>query len=179
LDTSRRDYLVLIVTGMVTMFLVGISSPIIPLYAKQFTSDLILVGLTVSGYFAVRMLFEIPFGSLSDRMGPRKPLMIGRVLSIGGVVLSFLASDPVHLILARALWGIGDAAFFCISTAYIASVFPSQSRGKALGAFVSVETIGSFLGQSFAGFAALALGYRGIFLASIPLSLARFPYYSS
>jgi MFS family permease len=157
------------------MFLVGISSPIIPFYAQQFTSDLILIGLTVSGYFAVRMFFEIPFGTLSDRMGPRKPLIIGRVISIGGVVLSFLASDPLHLILARALWGIGDAAFFCISTAYIASVFPSQSRGKALGAFVSVETIGSFLGQSFAGFAALALGYRGIFLLSIPLSIATLP----
>jgi MFS family permease len=175
LDTSRRDYLVMIVTGMATMFLVGISSPIIPLYTKQFTSDLILIGLTVSGYFAVRMFFEIPFGTLSDRMGPRKPLIIGRAISIAGVILSFLASNPVHLILARALWGIGDAAFFCISTAYIASVFPAKSRGRAIGAFISVETIGSFLGQSFAGFAAQAFGYRGIFLVSIPLSLATLP----
>jgi MFS family permease len=175
MDPSRRDYLVLMVTGIMTMLLVGISSPIIPLYAQEFTTSFVLIGLTVSGYFAVRMFFEMPFGTLSDRMGPRKPLILGRVLAMGGVVLSYFATDALHLVLARALWGIGDAAFFCIATAYIASSFPARERGKALGVFISIETIGSFVGQSFGGFAASALSYRGVFLISIPLSVATLP----
>jgi len=74
------------------------------------------------------------------------------------------------LIVARALWGIGDAAFFCVSTAYIASVFPIRERGRALGIFVSIETIGSFLGQSFGGVVASVFSFRGVFAISVPLS---------
>ena len=79
-------------------------------------------------------------------MGPRKPLILGRVVAVAGIILAFCASDAYQLIVARALWRIGDAAFFCVSTAYVASVFPIRERGRALGVFVSIETIGSFLG---------------------------------
>jgi DHA1 family solute carrier family 18 vesicular amine transporter 1/2 len=170
MDVGKRDYLVLVVTGIMTMFVSGISSPIIPLYTLEFTSSLILIGLVVSGYFAVRMFFEIPFGTLSDRMGPRKPLILGRILATGGIILSLYATGAYELIVARALWGIGDAAFFCVSTAYIASVFPIRERGRALGVFVSIETIGSFLGQSFGGVVASVFSYRGVFAISVPLS---------
>jgi MFS family permease len=170
MDEGRRDYMVLIVTGVMTMFVGGISSPIIPLYANEFTSSLILIGLVVSGYFAVRMFFEIPFGTLSDRMGPKKPIVLGRVLAMAGIILSFCATDAYQLIVARALWGIGDAAFFCVSTAYVASVFPTRQRGKALGVFVSIETIGSFFGQSFGGVIASVFSYREVFAISIPFS---------
>lgn len=103
MDVSRRDYLVLVVTGILTMFVMGISTPIIPLYTSELTTSLILIGFVVSGYFAVRMFFEIPFGTLSDRIGPRKPLIIGRVLAISGIILLFLATDPYQLIVARVL----------------------------------------------------------------------------
>jgi len=171
MDVGRRDYLVLVVTGILIMFVGGISSPIIPLYALEFTTSIIFIGLVVSGYYMVRMFFEAPFGTLADRMGPRKPLILGRVLSMAGIVLSFIATDANQLIVARALWGIGDGAFFCVSTAYIASVFPIHARGRALGIFVSIEMIGNFLGQSFSGVLASVFTYRGIFAFSIVLSV--------
>ena len=95
-------------------------------------------------------------------------------MALAGIILAFSATDAYQLVVARALWGIGDAAFFCVSTAYVASVFPIRERGRALGVFVSIETIGSFLGQSFGGIVASVFTYRGVFAISIPLSAVVF-----
>jgi MFS family permease len=170
-----REYTVLIIAGTLTMLSGGMSFPIFAPYVKQeFTAPLLLVGMAVSGYFLLRMFSELPFGALSDKIGPRKPLLFGRVLAIIGALLCWIATDVYQLIVARALWGVGDAAFFCISTAYISTLFPVHERGRALGIFTSIEMIGAFLGQSIGGILVTPLGFRNIFLLNSVLGSAAF-----
>jgi len=150
----------------------GLIFPIFaPFVRTEFTAPVLLVGFAVSGYFVVRMFSEFPIGTLSDRVGPRKPMLLGRLLAIGGAFLCYNATGVWQLILARALWGVGDAAFFCIGMSYVASLFSADRRGRALGMFQAVEMIGSLIGQSVGGFTASAIGIRTNFLLSTVLGV--------
>ncbi|MCX6656389.1 MAG: MFS transporter [Candidatus Bathyarchaeota archaeon] len=167
-----REYLLMIVGGTLTMFAGGLIQPIFaPFVRKDFTAPIFLVGLAVSGYFVVRMLAEFPIGVLSDRIPLRKLLIAGRFFGIFGALTCYLTKDIWVLIAARALWGVGDASFFCIGMTYVASLFPGKTRGKYLGLFQAVELTGGFIGQTAAGFLASAIGFRSNFIISAALGL--------
>jgi len=165
LNPETREYILMIVGGTMTMFAGGLVQPIFaPFVRKEFTAPIFLVGLAVSGYFIVRMLAEFPIGVLSDKIAIRRLLIIGRFFGIFGALACYLTTDVGVLIVARALWGVGDASYFCIGMTYVASLFPNKTRGRYLGLFQAVELTGSFLGQTASGFLASGYGFRPIFL---------------
>ena len=167
LKPESREYLLMIVGGTLTMFAGGLVQPIFaPFVRREFTAPIFLVGLAVSGYFVVRMLAEFPIGVLSDRIAIRRLLIVGRFFGIFGALVSYMTNDIWVLIVARALWGVGDASFFCIGMTYVASLFPNKTRGRYLGLFQAVELTGSFVGQTAAGFLASSVGLRSNFLIS-------------
>ncbi|MBS7630339.1 MFS transporter [Candidatus Bathyarchaeota archaeon] len=172
MESASRDYFLMIACGTVTMFSGGIIFPIFaPFVRDQFSAPLLLVGLAASGYFMFRMFTEFPVGTLSDRFGPKMPMAVGRVLAIVGAITCYLTNDIWILILARGIWGMGDASFFCIGMSYVASLYPAEKRGRALGFFQAVESIGSFLGQSLGGIMASSFGLRINFLVSMVLGI--------
>jgi MFS family permease len=142
--------------------------PVLPLYARRelYASDE-MVGLIVSSYFIARVCVELPGGAISDRIGRRKPIILGMLLgSIGGLVLG-LASNAILFLLGRAIWGAGTALFFSSTYSLLFDLFPPNLRGKSMGTFQSVEMIGSFIGAPIGGILAEVLGMRQIFYLSV------------
>ena len=175
MDDRVRDYYIMIVAGTVTMLSNGLVWPILAPYVRdEFTAPLNLIGLSVSGYFLLRMLSEFPVGVLSDRVGPKRPLVAGRVLAIFGAFMCSRTSSIWMLILSRVLWGVGDAAFFCIGMSYVSRLFGAERRGRALGFFQAVEVIGTFIGQSLGGFVAASYGPRMNFMLSVACGVTAF-----
>jgi MFS family permease len=167
MEQAMREYYLMIFSGTLTMFAGGFIWPIFAPYIRtEFNAPLQLVGLAVSGYFLLRMFTEFPIGVLSDRTGPKLPLIAGRILAVVGAFVCYKTSNIWMLIIARSIWGIGDASFFCIGMAYVSKLFTSEKRGRALGIFQAVEMIGSFLGQTIGGYIAADYGPRMNFLAT-------------
>lgn len=73
------------------------------------------------------------FGVLGDRYGRKRMLMAGMVLFGLASLASAYAQDPMQLIAARALMGLGGAAIMPATLAIISNVFPIHERGKAIG----------------------------------------------
>jgi MFS family permease len=167
-----REYYLLILSGTLTMLAGGFVWPIFAPYVREeFTATIQLVGLAVSGYFLLRMFSEFPIGVLSDRVGPKTPLIAGRVFALVGSFICYQTGNIWALIFARVLWGVGDASFFCIGMSYVSRLFTSEQRGRALGFFQAVELLGSFIGQTAGGFVAANYGPRMNFLVCVGLSL--------
>ncbi len=155
----------MVISGTLTMFAGGFIWPIFaPFVRTEFTASLQLVGFAVSGYFLLRMFTEFPIGVLSDRMGPRLPLIVGRVFAVIGAYLCYRTTNIWMLIVARMIWGMGDASFFCIGMSYVSRLFPAEKRGRAMGIFQAVEMVGSFMGQTIGGYVAAVYGPRLNFL---------------
>jgi len=172
MENSMREYYVMIIAGTLTMFAGGFIWPIFaPFVRTEFNASLQLVGFAVSGYFLLRMMAEFPIGVLSDRMGPRLPLIGGRILAVIGAYLCYRTSNIWMLIFARVIWGMGDASFFCIGMSYVSRLFPAQKRGRAMGVFQAVEMVGSFMGQTIGGYAAAEYGPRFNFLLTTAMTI--------
>jgi MFS family permease len=172
LEHNIREYYLMVISGALTMFTGGLIWPIYaPFIREEFTAPLFLTGIAVSGYFILRMLSEFPIGVLSDKVGPKTPLMIGRILAIIGAVLCFSTRNIWVLIFARSIWGAGDASFFCVGMSYVTRLFTSEKRGRALGAFQAVEMIGNFSGQTIGGLVASMYGTRFNFLIATVFGL--------
>ena len=172
MESNVREYYLMIISGTVTMLSGGFVWPIFaPFVREQFTASIRLVGLAVSGYFLLRMFSEFPIGVLSDRIGPKLPLVAGRVLAIIGAFVCYQTKSIWPLILARIIWGMGDASFFCIGMSYVSKLFSSDRRGRALGFFQAVELLGSFIGQTLGGFVAANYGPRMNFLICTALGV--------
>jgi DHA1 family multidrug resistance protein-like MFS transporter len=156
---------------MMTMLSSNITGPILPLYAKDFTSELVLIGAVISGFSMIRFLVELPWGLISDVMGRKRPIILGMLLCMVGAVICSGATDAYQLIVARAIWGVGSASYFCVTIALIIDIAPPRDRGKFLGIFQGIEFVGSTVGASLCGVLTVLLGgYRQLFAVSAGLT---------
>ena len=113
LEENIREYYIMIISGTITMLSGGFVMPIFAPYVRsEFTAPIQLVGLAVSGYFLLRMFSEFPIGVLGDRVGPKVPLVAGRLLSLVGSFTCYKTGNIWALIFARVLWGGGGRQLF-------------------------------------------------------------------
>lgn len=131
-------------------------------------------GLLSSGFIIVYMLTAPFFGTWGDTGSRTRLIALGIAIwsiatALGGLAWSFLS-----LFVARAIVGIGEAAYGTISPGLLADYFPRSRRAQAFGIFYAVIPIGGALGYLVAGLMDVHFGWRSaFFVAGIPgLALA-------
>jgi MFS family permease len=131
-------------------------------------SDLKL-GLLMSGFLVVYTLIAPLFGRLGDR-GPRtRPIAIGVFLWSLATGLSGLVRNYSQLLGARALVGIGEAAYVTIASSLLADCFPRRTRGRAFAIFNMAIPVGAALGYIVGGLVREHYGWRAAFyVAGVP-----------
>ncbi|MFJ2777400.1 MULTISPECIES: MFS transporter [unclassified Kitasatospora] len=112
----------------------------------------------------------ITMGSLGDRIGRRRLLMIGAAGFIGASLLAARADGAGQLIAARALLGVAGATVMPSTLALIRTMFhdPGQ-RQLALGAWGGVLTAGATLGPVVGGLLLNHFWWGSAFLPAVPV----------
>ena len=120
--------------------------------------------LPLTGFVIIYMLTSPIFGALADRW-PRK------VLIAAGVALWSLATGAAALavgfwtfFLARALVGVGEAAYATLSPALLSDFYPPDRRNRILTIFYVAIPVGSALGFGLGGALGQHFGWRSAFL---------------
>lgn len=140
-------------TRMLGLFMV---LPVFMLYGQELeNSSEVLLGIAIGAYGLSQALFQVPFGSLSDRYGRKRLIFIGLVLFFLGSVLAAASSNIYGVILGRFLQGAGAIA--SVLMALLSDLTSEESRTK------SMALIGMSIGMSFS--VALVIGplLAGIF----------------
>jgi EmrB/QacA subfamily drug resistance transporter len=132
----------------------------------------------VSGYALAFGLALVPAGRLGDRFG-YKPLFLGGIILFTLASLGCgLASDPLVLIGARVLQGLGAGIYYPAVSATIQRQFSGRDRSRAfgyLGSVVGLSTaIGPLLGGVLIQFAGHD-GWRLVFLVNVAIGAAEIP----
>jgi MFS family permease len=91
-----------------------------------------------------RLLFQIPVGRLSDRLGRRPLIIAGLILMAPVTALLGEAGTTLHLIGLRAVQGIGSAGVVAPAMALAADLSTSGGEGRQM----SITTMGFSLGIS-------------------------------
>jgi MFS family permease len=82
-------------------------------------------------------------GSLGDRLGRKKIMIAGLLVTLAGGALTAIAQDSLMFALGRALSGVGFAASFGLSFALLRAIAPQpEALAKAVAKWLALQTLG-------------------------------------
>ena len=112
----------------------------------------------------------ITMGTLGDRIGRRRLLMIGAAAFGVASILAAFAPTAGLLIAARALLGVAGATLMPSTMSLIRNIFldPNQ-RTAAIGIWVSGFSVGSAIGPLVGGFLLENYWWGSVFLLGVPV----------
>ncbi|MHC0430520.1 MFS transporter [Streptomyces sp. O3] len=171
---------VVLVVLCASLLLVAIDSTVLHVAVPAVTEDLKPGGIQllwiVDAYPLVCASLLILFGTLGDRVGRRRVLLIGYALFGSASALAALADTPTVLIAARALLGVGGAMIMPATLSILRQVFPDRrERAVAIGLWTAVAAVGAAGGPLLGGLLLEHFWWGSVFLINIPLMLVSLP----
>ena len=120
-------------------------------------------------FLAASVLATVVGGRLSDRSGPRAPILLGTLLFGVGLLVAGTAAAMPQLLLGRVLQGLGAGALAVATFVLIAAVYPERLRPPVFGLISSAWVLPSLLGPPVAGLVTETLSWHWVFLGLVPL----------
>jgi len=171
-DAGRRNVLLATVLGSsLAPFMVSGLVVALPTIADEFSADAVSLGWLTSAFFLAAAVFLVPLGRIADLYGVKKVFVAGIGVYLASSLLCTLAPSLLFLIEARAITGIGAGMIFGTSIALLSLTFPESDRGRAIGMNVTGMFLGFLLGFLLGGLLTFYVGWRSIFLVTIPVEL--------
>jgi EmrB/QacA subfamily drug resistance transporter len=137
---------------------------------KDLDASLAQLQWITNGYLLLLASLILLGGALGDRLGRRKVFLVGVVWFAAASVLCGLAPNPMTLIAARVLQGVGGALLTPGSLAIIESVFVRADRARAIGSWSGLGSIAAAIGPFVGGGLVQYADWRWIFLINAPLA---------
>ena len=125
----------------------------------------------VDAYILVFAALVLTTGSLSDRWGRKRALLTGMVVFGLASLMAAFAQNAGQLIAARAAMGVGGALISPSTLSVIIDVFPKEERGKAIGIWTAVASVGVPIGPVLGGWLLEQFWWGAVFLINIPIVL--------
>ncbi len=146
---------------------------------SSWLSKEIIIGLPISIFMLFWALSLVPSGSWSDRIGRRKPFIVGAIITAIGLTSTGLATNIYDLLIIRAITAIGYGIVFISSQGYVIDNTSPDNRSRGMALFLSGFFAGALAGSAIGGILANHIGYKSTFFVSGVLSLisAIFVYY--
>lgn len=126
--------------------------------------------MDVYGFFIAGFL--ITMGTLGDRLGRRRLLMIGAVAFGAASVMAAFAPTAMWLIVARALLGVAGATLMPSTLSLITNMFPDlRQRALAIGVWATMFALGMAAGPVAGGALVAAFWWGAVFLIAVPVAV--------
>ncbi|HEX2911725.1 MAG TPA: MFS transporter [Chloroflexia bacterium] len=163
ISSVRTALAVLALSGILISAQMYVTIPVAGQLGQQFGLSRDTVSWLTSLYslgYAVGFLFS---GPLSDRFG-RKAVILPGMLAMALITLTIGLSPNFEIMLVlRLIQGLIAAAFAPAAVAYITEMFPAHLRQTGTAVMGTSFLLAGIVGQLYAGPAAQAFGWRGMF----------------
>ncbi|MFD6300196.1 MFS transporter [Streptomyces sp. NPDC060235] len=145
----------------------GLATPYISEDLKPSGTQLLWIGDVYS--FVIAGLL-VSMGSLGDRIGRKKLLLVGATAFGLVSVLNAYATTPEMMILARALLGVAGATLMPATLALIRNIFHDpRERSLAIGIWGATASAGTAVGPVVGGFLLEHFWWGSVFLINLPV----------
>ena len=172
---GRREWIGLAVLMLPTLLIamdltvLHLAVPSLSAHLQPSSSQLLWI-TDIYGFMIAGSL--ITMGTLGDRIGRRKLLLLGAVAFGVASVLAAFSPNTELLIAARALLGVAGATLMPSTMSLIRTMFldPGQ-RTAAIGVWVSGFSVGSAIGPLVGGLLLEYFWWGSVFLMGVPVML--------
>ncbi|MHB0967119.1 MAG: MFS transporter [Bellilinea sp.] len=178
---KNRNIAILFFTMVVMLMGFGMVIPIMPFYIESLGASGTTLGALMAIFSIMQFLFSPIWGSLSDRYGRKKLLLLGTFGNGLSMLLFGLSTQVWMLFASRALAGILSAATMPTAMAYISDSSDKKNRGGGMGIIGAAMGVGMVIGPGLGGWLGevnLSLPFFvafGLSIASLVLILILLP----
>ncbi|MTH98383.1 MFS transporter [Roseibium sp. RKSG952] len=171
---GAQKWLILFATSAIfSLFLLDetVFGPALPHMQAALGPSPIAIHWVINSYLLAFACFATLGGILREFYGLKAVLCVSGAVFLTGSLLGGLAQDAWLVVLARGFQGIGGGILFPVSMLVVASAFPKDRRGMALGTLASAGTTFLALGPILGGALTEYASWRWIFLLNVPVFL--------
>jgi predicted MFS family arabinose efflux permease/HAMP domain-containing protein len=167
------------------IFSESLSLSFFPMYVDQLYTPIagvsrdLVIGLPIS-IFMLSWAISLPLGGAwSEKIGRRKPFLMGAITTAIGLTLTGMARTVYDLLLWRSVTAVGYGIVYITCQGYVTDNTTPQNRTRGMAMFLSGFFSGSLCGAAIGGILADRIGFRTTFFVSAGLSLvsALFVFY--
>lgn len=173
---GRREWLGLAVLALACLVYI-MDLTVLHLAVPKLSADLaptsaqLLWIIDIYGFVVAGSL--ITMGTLGDRIGRRRLLLIGGVAFAAVSVLAAFSTSSGMLIASRALMGVAGATFAPSTLSLIFVMFQDpKQRSVAIGWWIAAFSAGSAVGPVFGGILLEHFWWGSVFLLALPVMAA-------
>ena len=142
----------------------GVIAPVLPGLARSFDVGIGVATLVFIVQAAGSAASAIPTGILIDRIGRRKVLLAGPVVTAIGSFLVAAATSFPELLVYLFIGGWGSQMWMLSRLTIVADTGEARQRGRQITSMHGVARIGTLLGPALGGLIAVVLGLRAPFI---------------
>ncbi len=173
--STRRKTLVLLIC-CVSLFMNYLDSTILnvalPVLQHALHADEAALQWIVDSFLFVLTCLLILVGSIADRIGRRKVLVVGLIIFTIGSLGCALSSTVAQLIAARALTGVGGSMLVPTTLSIIRNTYTERNElARAIGVWSGIYGLACACGPLVGGVLIDNVGWRSIFFVNIPVGL--------
>jgi MFS family permease len=160
--TPARSVLPFFLSSFSWNFALGMTYPLVPLYAHQLGMSGVGIGTLVALPVIVQISFNLIGGAYTDQVGGRSLMLASFVLTAGAGSVFFFAGGFWLLLLAQLLMVMSRAMYWPASWA-LGSEMPG-GRSLQMGRLNAITNAGQIAGMAGAGFSLLWFDFGPSFL---------------
>jgi EmrB/QacA subfamily drug resistance transporter len=173
--SSMTKRVPLLLTLLLAAFVVGLDTTLVnvalPDLSRQLGASTQRLQWVVDAFNLVFAAFLLSAGSLSDRLGRRRMLIVGLAVFGTGSLIGSAATSTGELIAVRAVMGLGAALAFPATLSLILDAFPERTeRARAIGLWGAVAGVAIATGPIVGGWLLSEFTWPSIFIAMAPVA---------
>ena len=170
---TRRDWIGLAVIALpcllyaMDLTVLTLAIPAVSADLRPSSTELLWI-VDIYGFLVAGFL--ITMGTLGDRIGRRRLLLVGAAAFGGASVVAAFSSSPEMLIASRALLGIAGATLAPSTLSLIRHMFEDdRQRTTAIGIWITSFSAGAAIGPLVGGLLLESFHWGSVFLPAVPV----------
>lgn len=170
---TLREFMRLFVAVMLPMVMASMDQSLLATATPMVAAELgeLHDSSWIATAYMLTMAVTAPiYGRLGDRYGRREMLLVALGAFVTGAVVSGTAQSMTHLVIGRAVQGIGGGGLMSLSQALIGELLPPRQRARFQGYFAALFTTTSVIGPVLGGFVVVHADWRWLYFMNLPIA---------
>lgn len=167
-----RSFVILMASNFASALSFGALKATLPLYVRELGGDNALAGTMAGAMTIAMMLSRLVVGSLMDRVGKRRVMLVGGPLFVLLTFAHIFTTGIPALFVLRIAYGLATCFFTLPTSTLVADIVPQERLVDGVGYFNVLVSVSAAIGPMTGTMLCESLGFRPMYTAMAVLANA-------